>query len=150
MIALALVVGACGGNGSSSKVFDGIGFPAGSEVIKRYGGDGAGNYFVAVTKPLTEADIKFPDGFRHSLLGSYETLETHCVDESNSDGPEPSSSCRATRIAVRQGPDPSDPEDRYCTISVEQWTDTYSKGGRRMLIANVGLLCNSPREQLGD
>jgi len=145
-----MLLGACGGSGSARKVFDGLGLPAGTEVVKRYGGDGAGQFVVAVPEPLTESTITFPEGFDDSELDSYKTLETECRDDGRTDGPRPSPSCTATIVAIRRGPDPADPDDRYCRVEVDQWTDTYSKDGKVLLLARVGLVCNSPRAQLGE
>ena len=150
LFGFAMMLAACGGNGSARKVFDDIGLPAGTEVVKRYGGDGAGQFVIAVPEPLTESAITFPEGFDDSELGNYKSLETDCSTDGMADGPRPSGSCTATIVAIRRGPDPADPDDRYCRVEVDQWTDTYEKGGRTLLLARVGFVCSAPRAQLGE
>jgi hypothetical protein len=150
LLALAMLAGACGGTGSSRKVFDALHFPAGTVVVKRYGGDGAGQFVIAVPEPLTDSAIRFPNGFEDSTLDSYKTSETNCRDEGFTSGPRPSASCEATIVAVRRGPDPADPDDRYCRVEVDQWTDTYPRDGKKLLLARVGFVCNAPRAELGE
>ena len=149
LVLLAFLVGGCGGSGSARTVFEGIRLPPRTEVVKRYGGDGAGQFVLAVSRPLTKSDLVFPKGFDDSTLEMHKTLDTVCTDESMEDGPRPSASCRATVVAVRRGPDPADPQDRYCRVQVDPWSDTQLRDGRTMQLARVGILCNRPRAELG-
>jgi len=148
LAAVAWMAAACQRDtpGAASDVFDELRLPAGVTVLATDTGRDEAIYKIGSPVPLTEQAITFPPRFGLSMLSEWGPAD--CFSSRLSE-PEPSPGCKARRVAVRYGLSPDQPEKRYCTLEVTQWSDVRTVGGRDLHLGVVGIHCNRPRSELG-